>query len=934
MKISLPSIKIIAYIMSVILALGGIQALSQTAFAIAAEGYGSNGKFLARVDPPAAGSLPISDREGLESITRNLNAYYHLTNDIDLYGSEWIPIGGGEANSFGGIFDGQGYVIKNMSIAGKGYENMGLFGYISGAVIKNTGLEGININIVSQEAEVFYDIGGICGKARDSSLIRNCYTTGKISAAAIHYLDTGGICSSSLDTQISYCYNTADLSAVTSYAIGQSDYLMGYDWAHANAGGICGGGDNTSIDHCYNTGNITANSPAFNAGAGGIGILAGVNNCYNTWNISASSNVQAYAAGISVDIWGAIGDCYNSGEINASIYRGAGADASAGASESADAAESATAGSSTAGPVRALAGGIFVQSYPEQADNAESIRNCYNTGNVAASGADAGAVAYAGGIVGNPELPSYISFENCYCINLFGSEYGTRLATIQMRDAANFGGFDFSGVWDISPDVNGGYPFLKNMLFEAGYPEPDSAAAVLPAELLQSVTDKTSALEAIKAAVSGMSEDQKQNSSDIDLVTLYAEEAIAQAASTTTGAGSIAVNLSNIQALQAIAGEVKAAAEQTLTASGVTARRELNAGVKFKTDISAAVTITIDPSSADAVMDYVRIETPVYAISFSADFIKNNAADSPLTIMLTMNSQAIMAPLPYSAVYLSAAGAAGSLLLSASGGQPAGIVASDSSTNLTTYNVVFNKPLNENVGISVPPIQGDPDYQAVMNSSGEAVGGKYNPVTDMLEAKINANDTYTVKENKKDFKDIAGKSNEMQNAINILASKGIINGTTESTFSPDGTISRAEIAALLVRTLSKLDPNADGKFTDVRRSDWYFGAAGSAKKHGIMIGTSATTFAPKVNIPKDQIVAVAARVLKTEMKYKDPANAFALLSAYSDASSLESWSLMDIALATRENLVVKRSDGKFNPSSSMTRGNAAIILYRTFEKIW
>ena len=40
---------------------------------------------------------------------------------------------------------------------------------------------------------------------------------------------------------------------------------------------------------------------------------------------------------------------------------------------------------------------------------------------------------------------------------------------------------------------------------------------------------------------------------------------------------------------------------------------------------------------------------------------------------------------------------------------------------------------------------------------------------------------------------------------------------------------RAEIAALIVRTLSKLDPNADGGFTDVARSDWYFGAVGSAR---------------------------------------------------------------------------------------------------------
>jgi hypothetical protein len=174
----------------------------------------------------------------------------------------------------------------------------------------------------------------------------------------------------------------------------------------------------------------------------------------------------------------------------------------------------------------------------------------------------------------------------------------------------------------------------------------------------------------------------------------------------------------------------------------------------------------------------------------------------------------------------------------------------------------------------------------------------------------------------------------MQNAIRILAAKGIINGTTATAFSPDGTITRAEIAALIVRTLSKLDPNADGGFTDVSRGSWYFGAVGSAKRFGIINGASATTFAPVANIQKDQIVAVCARTLRAEMKYKNPANAEGLLAAYSDRGDIPAWGTIDIALATRENLVLKRTDGKFNPGATMTRGDAAIILYRMFMKIW
>lgn len=222
----------------------------------------------------------------------------------------------------------------------------------------------------------------------------------------------------------------------------------------------------------------------------------------------------------------------------------------------------------------------------------------------------------------------------------------------------------------------------------------------------------------------------------------------------------------------------------------------------------------------------------------------------------------------------------------------------------------------------------------MFNKKGEVVGGKYNPITKTIDVKINKADTYTVKENKVDFSDIQDKTNEMKEAIRILASKGIINGVGNGKFNPNGTISRAEIATLFVRTLSKYDAKADGKFKDVLAKDWYFGAVGSAKRHGLMNGTSETTFAPKDAIKKDQIVAVSARVLKTEMKYREPSDAQSILRIYADAASIAKWAVSDVALATRENLVVKRYDHTFTPLDTMTRGDVAIILYRLFKKLW
>ncbi len=168
--------------------------------------------------------------------------------------------------------------------------------------------------------------------------------------------------------------------------------------------------------------------------------------------------------------------------------------------------------------------------------------------------------------------------------------------------------------------------------------------------------------------------------------------------------------------------------------------------------------------------------------------------------------------------------------------------------------------------------------------------------------------------------------------LRYLASKGIISGTTDTTFSPDNSISRAEIAALIVRALGKVDDSAVPTFADVKRSDWFYAVAASSANFGIIKGYEDNTFRGRQTIRKEQILAVSARVLKEEMGYKDLSDPSSYLAKYSD--KIASWAQLEGALAARENLVVYRVDGRFSGEKDMTRGDAAIILYRLFMKIW
>jgi len=60
--------------------------------------------------------IHITDSTGLRNIENLMSGVYVLDNDIDLDGIDWAPIGAGKTTvEFTGIFDGQGYTIRNMT---------------------------------------------------------------------------------------------------------------------------------------------------------------------------------------------------------------------------------------------------------------------------------------------------------------------------------------------------------------------------------------------------------------------------------------------------------------------------------------------------------------------------------------------------------------------------------------------------------------------------------------------------------------------------------------------------------------------------------------------------------------------------------------------------------------------------------------------------
>ena len=454
------------------------------------------------------------------------------------------------------------------------------------------------------------------------------------------------------------------------------------------------------------------------------------------------------------------------------------------------------------------------------------------------------------------------------------------------------------------------------------YGSADSSADLeLPVEQLDGVEAPVSAAKAVSYLIDAMTSEQKKSPINIDLAALYAETAVAKAASMDVTGSEIIVSAESVSEVGTVAAQAAERAEDALTDGGINMARYLSKTVTLRTD-ETDISILVSPDVLSSSVDKVRVETPSYALVFKLSDLAPDLTQS-LTFTARLSGE------------VSAASGTGVVQsLSASDAEYQTIVKSilANAAAIAVEVGMGNGRTSNSVTICLPVNDGDKTYQTVASTDGTATASKYNPATGVMEGKINASGTYTVKTNQKDFSDIANKSAEMQKAIRYLASKGIISGTTATTFSPDGSINRAEIATLLVKTLGKLDSTATASFSDVTKGNWFYTAAASSQRHKLINGYEDNTFRGTTNISKVQIVAVSSRVLKTEMGYKEPASPAAYLSKYSD--TIDSWAQSEVALATKENLIVYRTDGTFSGDKNMTRGDAAIIIYRLFQRIW
>ncbi len=218
----------------------------------------------------------------------------------------------------------------------------------------------------------------------------------------------------------------------------------------------------------------------------------------------------------------------------------------------------------------------------------------------------------------------------------------------------------------------------------------------------------------------------------------------------------------------------------------------------------------------------------------------------------------------------------------------------------------------------------------IINGKLEYYGGKYNSEGKYFQGSRNSFSTYAIVENKVEFIDTASVMSWAGRSIDVAAAKGILEGRGDGVFDPTANVTRAEFAKMLVTAFSVSSFNSKEAFLDVREDDWFKPYVATAFSNGIISGRTATTFDPNSSITRQEMAAMVARILKSSLDETDATDANAELSIYSDADKIGSVFKASVALATEQG-ILSGSAGTFKPLGITTRAEAAVVISKLIE---
>lgn len=172
------------------------------------------------------------------------------------------------------------------------------------------------------------------------------------------------------------------------------------------------------------------------------------------------------------------------------------------------------------------------------------------------------------------------------------------------------------------------------------------------------------------------------------------------------------------------------------------------------------------------------------------------------------------------------------------------------------------------------------------------------------------------------FTDITGHWAEQEILDAYYA--GLVNGLGNGLFGPDMALDRGMFATLLYRLAGSPAVTGTNPFADVPAGEYYEKAVIWAYENGVVTGTSATTFAPKATLTREQMVTMLYRYAAFAGL---DTTASASLASFTDASSVSDYAVTAMQWAVAGE-IIKGQGSALVPAGTTTRAQAAAVLVR------
>ena len=179
------------------------------------------------------------------------------------------------------------------------------------------------------------------------------------------------------------------------------------------------------------------------------------------------------------------------------------------------------------------------------------------------------------------------------------------------------------------------------------------------------------------------------------------------------------------------------------------------------------------------------------------------------------------------------------------------------------------------------------------------------------------------------FTDIAG--HWAKEDIEFVAARGLLSGTGNNQFSPDGAMTRGMFVTALGR-LAGVNPDSykTRSFTDVKADAYYAAYVEWAAQKNIAGGTGDKLFSPDAPVTREQM-AVMMTNYAGQMGYSIPTPLASV--TFADNDTISPWAAKEVAAMQRAGIVKGRDGNRFAPQENATRAEVSAVLRRFIEVV-